>query len=89
MKKIREKNAKKIGEKNVMDQSDFRMWSATKTCQTTMNRRSEAAIVVQKCLRENKAATTIQVKICTKYRKHCKSYVSFHQIGLFLSKAKV
>ena len=58
--------------KTIIIQSYFRMWSARKTYQTTMNRRSEAAIVVQKCfrtflaqkklkcLRENKAATTIQ-----------------------------
>merc|ERR1740129_2139587 len=58
--------------KTIIIQSYFRMWSARKTYQTTMNQRSEAAIVVQKCfrtflaqkklkcLREDKAATTIQ-----------------------------
>ena len=58
--------------KTIIIQSYFRMWSARKTYQTTMNRRSEAAIVVQKCfrtflaqkklkcLKEDKAATTIQ-----------------------------
>ena len=69
--------------KTVLIQSYARMWSAMETYKINL------AVHKRENLQREKAATTIQVKICTKYRKHCKSYVSFHQIGLFLSKAKV
>ena len=72
--------------KTIVIQSYARMWSAMETYKIYL------AVQKRENLQREKAATTIQVNICTKYKKHCKSYVRFHlsgQIGLFLSKAKV
>ena len=90
-----------IKKKAIIVQSYFRMQRALKEYKIISDQRQVAAILIQSWVRrfvaqcklhstaQQSAAIMIQVKICTKYRKHCKSYVSFHQIGLFLSKAKV
>ena len=53
--------------KTIIIQSYFRMWSTRKTYQTTMNRRSEAAIVVQKCFRTFLAQKKLK---CLRYHSY-------------------